>query len=419
VTPSVRFDRVSKKFRRGEMHDSLRDLVAAGIARLLGRRTGPARATTFWALRDLSFAVEAGQALGIIGPNGAGKSTVLKLLSGILRCDGGSIDVNGRLSALIEVGAGLHGDLTGRENIYLSGAIMGMTRREIDSKLDQIIAFSGLEDFIDTPVKRYSTGMQARLGFSTAAHVCPDVMLVDEVLSVGDVAFRHRCEERMAELVHGGAALIFVTHNLEQMRAVCDRALVLDAGRCTFLGAPEDAVGHYLQAVAHRTGELTYMDHPRPEDTPASHIGLRFLDGAGADFVCAGAQEPVTIEIRFRLRHPVPRLTVETALRRANGELIVSLNSRQHGITYAADAGDHRVTITLPALPLASGAYLALVRLWDADRARLLGETPYRYTLQLDDRGQGTGLVAFEHEWSDLERLGGAAAAAPVEALNA
>ena len=252
---AVRFQRVSKKFRRGEIHDSLRDLLAEGLRRLTRRGRKPAEDRTFWALRDVSFEVAPGEALGIIGPNGAGKSTALRLLAGILRSDGGQIEVHGRLAALIEVGAGMHGDLTGRENIYLNGAIIGMTRAEIDRKLDDIIAFSGLEKFINTPVKRYSTGMQARLGFSTAAHVSPDVLLVDEVLSVGDVAFRHRCEERMRALVREGAALVFVTHNLEQMRHICRRTMVLDAGRTTFLGSPNEAVGHYLEVTMNRLGE--------------------------------------------------------------------------------------------------------------------------------------------------------------------
>jgi len=401
---AVRFDRVSKKFRRGEIHDSLRDLLSVGFRRLLRRGYEGTEERSFWALREVSFAVEPGEALGIIGPNGAGKSTALKLLAGIMRCNGGGIEVNGRLAALIEVGAGMHGDLTGRENIYLNGAIIGMTRAEIDRKLDDIVAFSGLERFMDTPVKRYSTGMQARLGFSTAAHVAPDILLVDEVLSVGDVAFRHRCEERMRALVREGAALVFVTHNLEQMRNICRRALVLDAGRSIFLGEPHRAVEHYLEVAMSRLGEMSYIDQPRESAAAVTAIDMRFLDEAGQPVVCAYPDRPLRMEMSFQLRRAVDRLTVETALRRGwGGDQLVSLNSRHHDVTFQAEAGTYRVYIDLPSLPLAGGNYYAIVRMWDADRAELLGETPFKFTLQVDDGGRGTGMVAFPHAWSELQ----------------
>lgn len=410
MEPVVRFDSVSKKFRRGEVHQSLRDWIASRMGRATLRNTG-ATGREFWALRDVSFDVAPGETVGIIGPNGAGKSTALKLLAGILRCDAGAIFRKGRLAALIEVNAGMHGDLTGLENIYLNGAIMGMSRAEIRRNLDDIIAFSGLEEFIHTPVKRYSTGMQARLGFSTAVHVSPDVLLVDEVLSVGDVAFRQRCQERMVELVERGAALVFVTHNLDQMRAICDRALVLDHGETQFCGPPADAVGHYLSAVMNRTGELSYADQPRTDSHPARRIELAFQDRRGVEIKLARADAPLHIRIAFETVERIARLSVETAIRRHDGQMVLCLNSAQQGVTYDVGAGRHRVDIHLPAIPLAGGNYLAMVRLWDTDRARLAGETPYRFALQIDDRGKGAGLLALPHQWSSL----GSEAAAPPE----
>ena len=211
---------VYKKFRRGEIYDSLRDLLPAVTGRLLKRlHSEELGAREFWALQAVTFRVRRGEAFGVIGPNGAGKSTILKLLSGIMQPTRGALSVRGRLSALIEVSAGFHPDLTGRENVYLNGAILGMTRQEIARRFDSIVAFSGLDEFIDTPVKRYSSGMFARLGFSVAAHVDPDILIVDEVLSVGDFVFQQKCVERMNAIIRGGATVIFVSHNL---RAVAE-----------------------------------------------------------------------------------------------------------------------------------------------------------------------------------------------------
>jgi lipopolysaccharide transport system ATP-binding protein len=238
---------VSKKFRRGELFDSLRDLVPAMTRRLLGRRRSQElERQEFWALRDVSFSLKRGEAFGIIGGNGAGKSTLLKLLTGIMHPTHGSIRVSGRLSALIEVSAGFHPDLTGRENVFLNGAILGMSREEIRRRFDAIVDFSGLAEFIDTPVKRYSSGMFARLGFSVAAHVDPDVLLVDEVLSVGDYLFQRKCIERMHAVIASGATVVFVSHNLREVSALCQRSLLLERGTVQKVGPTEEVVQHYL-----------------------------------------------------------------------------------------------------------------------------------------------------------------------------
>jgi lipopolysaccharide transport system ATP-binding protein len=230
---AVRMEHVYKKFRKGETFNSLRDLMPA----LTGK---------------MSFEVMAGECFGIIGHNGAGKSTALKLLSRIMKPTTGKMTVKGRLSALIEVSAGFHQDLTGRENIFLNGSILGMNKREIQSKIDQIIDFSGIEEFIDTPVKRYSSGMYARLGFSVASHVDPDVLIVDEVLSVGDSAFQQKCLERMREVVRGGAAVLFVSHNLKVVAEFCHRCLLLEKGQTAQVGKPQEVISTYLQAASGR-----------------------------------------------------------------------------------------------------------------------------------------------------------------------
>jgi ABC-type polysaccharide/polyol phosphate transport system ATPase subunit len=244
---AVRMEHVSKRFRRGELHDSLRDLIPALTSRILGRTPEDAAMNReFWALQDISFEIPRGESFGIVGANGAGKSTMLKLISRIMKPTEGSVEIHGRLSALIEVSAGFHPDLTGRENIYLNGAILGMPRREIDAKFDEIVEFSGLAAFLDTPVKRYSSGMYARLGFSVAAHVNPDVLIVDEVLSVGDYVFQKKCVERMKEVIRSGATVLFVSHNLKIVTEFCHRCLLLDRGHLRMIGSPTEVIQSYM-----------------------------------------------------------------------------------------------------------------------------------------------------------------------------
>jgi ABC-type polysaccharide/polyol phosphate transport system ATPase subunit len=256
-TGHILFDGVSKQFRLGDRADALRDLVPRLLRRALGRVPPPdgaalaleTRAPTdgFWALRNVSFEVLPGRVLGIIGPNGAGKSTILKLLTGILRPTTGRVHVRGRTGALIEVSAGFHGDLTGRENIYLQGAVLGMDRREIARRFDEIVAFAGVAEFIDTPVKRYSSGMNARLGFAVAAHLDPDVLLIDEVLSVGDREFQQRAVRRISELVRGGVPAVFISHNLERIASLCTDALLLVHGDAIMMGSPAECISAYLE----------------------------------------------------------------------------------------------------------------------------------------------------------------------------
>lgn len=249
---------VSKKFKRGETYDSLRDLVPALLAKLVKRQQIDAlKANEFWALSDVSFQVNRGEAFGIIGHNGAGKSTILKVLSGVMKPTRGILVTRGTMSALIEVGAGFHPDLTGRENVYLNGTILGMKRAEIQKKFDEIVEFSGLAEFIDTPVKRYSSGMFARLGFSVAAHVEPDILIVDEVLSVGDFSFQNKCLEKMRSILNSDATVVFVSHNLRAVSELCNRCILLDHGRIVREGPTAEVVAHYLDRERDRSREDT------------------------------------------------------------------------------------------------------------------------------------------------------------------
>jgi lipopolysaccharide transport system ATP-binding protein len=230
-------DRVSKRYY---LHSTP---SAAGGS----RRSRWRRLDEFWALRDVSFALERGETLGIIGSNGAGKSTILKLLSGVTAPTLGEITIRGRLSALIEVGSGFHPELTGRENIYLSGSILGMRRREIASKLEAIIDFAGVRDFIEVPVKHYSSGMYLRLGFSIAAHLEPDILLLDEVLAVGDAEFQIKCLERINELHQHGRTIVFISHDLGAVERLCERAILMEHGRIVDVGPTREITRRYLE----------------------------------------------------------------------------------------------------------------------------------------------------------------------------
>jgi len=353
----LHFDQIWKKFRRGEKkHDSLRDLIPAVAKSLFKiRRRKELRDQEFWAIKDVSFQIGRGEALGIIGPNGAGKSTVLKLLSGIMRPDQGRIAVNGRLSALIEVGAGFHQDLTGRENIYLNGAILGMKRKEMDRKLEEIVAFSELSDFIDTPVKRYSSGMYARLGFSVAAHVDPDILLVDEVLSVGDWAFQRKCLEKMEAFVKNGVTVIFISHNLQAVMNLCHRALLLRKGSVVEDGSTGMVVRRYLSEAG----------SPARGDVADRTIWIESVsvvneEGKAVDSFTAGDKASVIINVRSNVRDDALAVTLDFL--DGNNQSVFNTSSERlgHGV-FAAAPGDSRFFRFDTVLHLVEGGFFLKV----------------------------------------------------------
>ncbi|MEP6617773.1 MAG: polysaccharide ABC transporter ATP-binding protein [bacterium] len=303
--PRILFDRVWKKFHRGQIHDSLRDLIPAMAQRMLGRTptNKELQEGDFWAVRDLSFEVLPGQTLGIIGSNGSGKSTSLKLLTGILEPSRGYCVVDGRPGTLIEVSAGFHGDLTGRENVFLQGSIMGMRRADIERKFDQIVEFSGVADSIDTPVKRYSSGMNARLGFSIAAHLEPDVLIIDEVLAVGDLSFQERAFGRVRELARSGIPVVMVSHQLDRIAELCTDAILLEQGQVVERGTAAQAISAYVkQHDAGRTVTSTgvvHFDRVRLLDSMVNS-GSRFrvqIDGRLTQII-PDSIEPLVIRIR-------------------------------------------------------------------------------------------------------------------------
>jgi lipopolysaccharide transport system ATP-binding protein len=308
------FDGVWKGFQRGERHATLRDLLPAAAKKMFRSPSNASSEKEFWAVQELSFDVGSGDALAIIGPNGAGKSTSLKLATKIMRPDRGRIQIRGRVGALIEIAAGFHPDLTGRENIFLQGAVMGMKRRDIHRRLDEIIAFAGVEKFVDTPVKRYSSGMNARLGFSIAAHLEPDVLLIDEVLSVGDMAFQQRCIERMLQFRRDGVPIVFVSHNLQAVSMLCNQAIYLH-GRVLKQGAADDVLKVYVE-----------QSHTSTIAQSAGAVRIEHVELLGADRGDRAGLAPATpllLRVTYRVMEPTADITLGFLVHRSTDMLVV------------------------------------------------------------------------------------------------
>jgi lipopolysaccharide transport system ATP-binding protein len=359
AAPGIYCDRVWKKFHRGELHDSLRDLVPALTKRLLGR--GPERgeldSDEFWALRDLSFEVGPGEALGIIGANGAGKSTTLKVISKILRANRGRCEVRGRIGALIEVSAGFHPDLTGRENIFLQGAIMNMPVELTREKFDDIVDFSGIGEFLDTPVKRYSSGMNARLGFSIAAHLDPDVLIIDEVLSVGDYAFQRRAFDRIGALARSGIPVIVVSHQLDRIAELCSKAILLERGRVVAEGSANECIGRYV------LGQTQSGDAP----TGSCPVTIESLEAETDETLRSGGT--VRLRVKGEIHRPLREPLYHVALRvraLSTGQFVFSCDSTSLGAPMP-DLGPFTVLTDLQ-LNVPPGNYIVEASAWDPVR---------------------------------------------------
>ena len=295
---------LSKRYRLGEFqaaYGTLRESLVHAGRRLTGKEHRSA-VQELWALDDVSFRVDEGEVLGVIGRNGAGKSTLLKVLTRITTPTSGRAEIRGRVGSLLEVGTGFHPELTGRENIYLNGAILGMKRREIQQKLPDMVEFSGVEGFLDTPVKRYSSGMYVRLAFSVAAHLEPEIMLVDEVLAVGDAEFQARCLGRMEDFGASGRTVLFVSHNMQAVSQLCDRTILMERGQVTMDGPSSDVVAYYLQTSAGAGSSRTWDDlDSAPGDDVVKLRSVRIVDRDGQTVDYVDVREPVGVEIGFRV----------------------------------------------------------------------------------------------------------------------
>ena len=353
----IEFENVRKAYRRGYGRGSLRDAIPEMFGRLVGQGNRD-NGNLLWALDGVSFEVKAGETLGLIGPNGAGKTTILKLLSRVTRPTSGRIAVKGRMSALIELGAGFHPDLTGRENVYLNAAILGLKKQEIDRKFDQIVEFAELEDFIDTPVKRYSSGMYVRLGFAVAAHVDPDVLLIDEVLAVGDHMFKDKCVQRINEFREAGKTMIIVSHNKEMIQRLCNRALFLHKGRVMYLGDVQKALDLYHTGFVSEA--LRSEDPQQGPSISGKEIYItqvEMLDGNGRPCNIFQAGDRAIVRIHFAVDRPVKNPMFYSRIRRGY-QVLHSATTARAGLQQQYKAGERGVAeVHYEALPLLDGEY--------------------------------------------------------------
>ena len=355
--PTIRVSGLSKRFRIGERvrYKSLRESIQNAVAAPFQRGRRPKE--TIWALRDVSFEVAPGEVVGVIGRNGAGKSTLLKVLSRITEPTEGRVELRGRVGSLLEVGTGFHLELTGRENIYLSGAILGMKRAEIVQRFDEIVAFAEVERFLDTPVKHYSTGMYLRLAFAVAAHLEPEILLVDEVLAVGDAEFQKKCLGKMKDVANSGRTVVFVSHDLAAIRQLVDRALLLDGGLLTMAGPPGEVIRSYLSASGGSPSDLrSRTDRKGSQIVRALELQIR---AQGRETMGVATADDVVFELIYHSAAPSPLRGIKATLGiyDALGRAVTFLENTATMVDLTASPGQGSFRCKVPRLPLPAGRY--------------------------------------------------------------
>jgi lipopolysaccharide transport system ATP-binding protein len=391
---AIRADQLAKRYQVGQTvvaYDTLREHLARAGGALLRRGRNAAEAREFWALEDVSFEVGEGELLGIIGHNGAGKSTLLKVLARITQPTKGYADVYGRLGSLLEVGTGFHPELTGRENVYLNAAILGMTRSEVRRKFDEIVDFAGVEQFLDTPVKRYSSGMSVRLAFSVAAHLEPEILLVDEALSVGDVEFQRKCLGKMESVGRSGRTVIFVSHNMPAITRLCERVLVLQRGRIALDAPADEAVAAYVQSAFGSGSERIWGEADAPGNENARLRAVRVVDDGGGPVGAASVGERVGIELIFDVLRPtqfVPWLELHDA---QESHVFSAFNTDSAWMA-PTPTGRYSTTAWIPAHLLNEGAFSVSASLRTfgvGSKAVHHADARVAVTFQVYDRGEG------------------------------
>ncbi len=362
---AIHAENIGKRYRLGTAaihYPTLRDAISERIQKL--RRMGaPREEEILWALRNLSFDVHQGQVIGIIGRNGAGKSTLLKILSRVTEPTEGTALIRGRVGSLLEVGTGFHPELTGRENIYLNGAILGMKRMEIESKFDEIVSFAEVEKFIETPVKRYSSGMYLRLAFAVAAHLEPEILIVDEVLAVGDAEFQRKCLGKMSDVASQGRTVLFVSHNMSAILRLTEETLVIDKGRLAMRAPTPEAVDYYLSNGYSQEGERVWEADEIPASAhPFRPIALRVRNSRGLVVDSVRSAEEFTVEMEYQLKAPITGLRVGLYLSSTRGEIVFTTFDTDEPEEFEAnpvrDAGCYISRCAIPADLLNEGRFV-------------------------------------------------------------
>ena len=389
---AVTVESVSKRFRL--YHERNQSLKAA----LMRKRR--AVVEEFWALQDVSFEVPEGSTFGLIGENGSGKSTMMKCMARILRPDSGAVTVRGKVSALLELGAGFHPELSGRENVFLNGSILGISQRELNLKFDEIVDFAGIGDFIDQPVKNYSSGMYVRLGFSVAINVDPDVLLVDEVLAVGDEAFQRRCGEKFAELREQGKTIVLVSHSMVAVHNLCDQVAWLDHGRVKMLDTARKVVDEYTGAVQ-VDSSVDALGGTRWGSGEGRIEAVELLDGGGAPIAQTRTGEPVTFRLHYEAAEPIARPVFGVAIQTIEGTQVSEPNSRDAGCEIERLEGRGHVDLRVDRLMLVPGTYDVSVSLHDHG-----GLHPYdvrrhvlRFHVEPGEPRESGGVVSLGGRW--------------------
>jgi len=371
---AIQVEGVCKEYQLGakqEQYGTLRDAIVRGVTAPFRRASASDRAaTTLKALQNVSFNVPAGEVLGIIGRNGAGKSTLLKVLSRITEPSAGRIRIRGRVASLLEVGTGFHAELTGRENLYLNGSILGMSRREIQSKFDEIVQFSEVERFIDTPVKRYSSGMYLRLAFAVAAHLDPEILVVDEVLAVGDAAFQNKCLGRMRQVANEGRTVLFVSHSMPSIRALCNRCIWLRGGQLVYDGSPSETIHEYLQEHVTQGASAELVNHPgRQRGTGVANLQrLTVLNGDGYPTSTIVAGQPVTFRVELDLPEPIRLPRGALWITNDVGAELFTLDSNLQPVPFQELRGRCHFDVTIDEVALSPGSYAVNLAFGDTIR---------------------------------------------------
>ena len=399
--PAVVIDDVSKRFR---MYRERNQSLKAALMR--GKR---AKYDEFWALRDVSFTIPKGSTFGLMGENGSGKSTLLKCIANILRPDTGSIVTTGKLAALLELGSGFHPELSGRDNVYLNGSILGLSRRELDARFDQIVDFAGVADFIDQPVKNYSSGMYVRLGFSVAINVDPDVLLVDEVLAVGDAAFQQKCTQKFADLRNAGKTIVIVSHDSSVMRGMCDEVAWLEHGRLHSVGKPSEVVDEYIdETMAER--EDHHTDAQGQDRWGTGEVQLDRLEILGPSGVATSrlrTGEAVTFRVDYTARTRIERPVFGLEIRSLNGEHLWGDHSKTGSCVPDSILGEGSMELTVPRLMLQPGSYEMAASVVDHSLMHTydLQRSLARFDVERSDIRDTVGFLALGGTWGHAPDL--------------